>query len=155
MRRRPGFETRRWSRLPHFEFAGATMRSFLSPQDTPALSCYRIVLEPGAAISPAYHKKAFELIWVMEGGGTASMGRRALKLKRGDSLLIRPPTPHGFTAGRAGMTFLAVLTPRVDSQTDYYACGHAHERPRMLSGRLLEGRRLSPAPRLDTRRRRG
>jgi quercetin dioxygenase-like cupin family protein len=136
--RRP-FELRRWSALPRFAFIGAKMRAFLGPGDTGALSCYHIVLPPGGRIPPAYHKKAVELIWVMKGGGVALLGRKRARLRRGDSLLLRPPVPHGFVAGRSGMAFLAVLSPRVDSQTDYYSCHGSHAPPKVLSGRLLEG----------------
>lgn len=140
--RKKDFQLKPWRKLPHFAFIGAKMHAFLSPQDTGALSVYHIVLPRRGTIPPAYHKKAVELIWIIKGGGVAEMGRRRVRLKKGDSLLIRPPTPHGFVAGRVGMTFLAVLTPRVDSQTDYYACsGHPHSPPRTLSGRLVEGGR--------------
>ena len=133
---------RRWSRLPRFAFIGAKMRSFLGPEDTAALSCYHISLPPKGSIPPAFHKKAFELIWIMKGGGRARLGRRSIKVKKGDSLLIRPPTPHSFFAGPYGMTFLAILSPRVDSQTDYYSCHGAHAAPRVLSGKLVEGRQV-------------
>jgi quercetin dioxygenase-like cupin family protein len=116
------------------------MRAFLAPRDTGALSAYHIVLRSGGSIPPAYHKRAVELIWIMKGSGVARMGRRSVRLKRGDSLLIQPPTPHGFVAGRSGMTFLAMLSPRVDSKTDYYSCSGLHAPPRTLSGRLAQGR---------------
>jgi quercetin dioxygenase-like cupin family protein len=136
-----GFQLKPWKKLPRFAFIGAKMRAFLAPQDTSVLSAYHIVLPGRGSIPPAYHKKAIELIWVIKGSGIARMGRRNIRLKRGDSLLIRPSEPHGFVAGRSGMTFLAVLSPRVDSQTDYYGCsGEPHSPPRTLSGRLREGR---------------
>ena len=76
---------------------------------------------------------------IIKGSEVARMGRRSVRLMKGDSLLIHPPTPHGFVAGRSGMTFLAVLSPRVDSQTDYYSCsGHRHAPPRALSDRSLK-----------------
>lgn len=116
------------------------MRAFVVPKDTGALSAYHIALRGGGSIAPAYHKKAVELIWVIKGSGIARLGRRIRPLRKGDSLIIHPPTPHGFRAGRAGMTFLAVLSPRVDSQTDYFSCsGHRHEPPRAFSGRLSKG----------------
>ena len=140
--KRIGFAVRKWGKLPRFVFVGAKMRAFLSPKDTRMLSCYHIALTRGKSIAPAYHKKAFELIWVIKGGGIASMGRRRIPLRRGDSLLIQPLTPHGFTAGSSGMVFLAVLTPRVDSQTDYYSCeGDHYDRPKVISGRFVEGRK--------------
>lgn len=136
-----GFEVRQWSALPRFEFVGAKMRSFLSPEDTAALSCYHVSLSGREKLSPAYHKKAFELIWILDGGGVALMGGgRSVALRKGDSLLIHPREPHGFTAGARGLVFLAALSPRVDSQTDYYSCHGTHEPPRISSGRLLEGR---------------
>ena len=140
-RRGKGFAVKLWRELPLFSFVGARMRSFLSPRESEALSCYHIKLSRGGSISPAYHKKAFELIWILEGGGVAQLGGRRVKLRRGDSLLIQPPTPHGFEAGPAGMAFLAVLSPRVDSKTDYYSChGETHAQPRVHSGRLIQGR---------------
>jgi mannose-6-phosphate isomerase-like protein (cupin superfamily) len=139
--RKKGFKLKPWKSLPRFAFIGAGMRSFLAPRDTGALSAYHIVLRSGGSIPPAYHKKAVELIWIIKGSGTARMGRRIVRLKRGDALLIQPTTPHGFVAGRSGMTFLAMLSPRVDSKTDYYSCaGHHHAPPRGLSGRLEQGR---------------
>lgn len=139
-RRKKGFMRKDWKRLPHFSFVGARMRAFVVPKDTEALSVYHIELAARGGIAPAYHKKAIELIWVIKGGGAARMGRRSIRLKRGDSLVIHPPTPHGFVAGRSGMTFLAVLSPRVDSQTDYYSCsGHRHEPPRAFSGGSAKG----------------
>lgn len=140
--RKTCFQVKPWKKLPRFAFIGARMRAFLAPQDTGVLSAYHIVLPGRGSIPPAYHKKAIELIWIIKGSGVARMGRRSVRLKRGDSLLIRPPTPHGFVAGRSGMTFMAVLSPRVDSQTDYYGCsGQPHAPPRALSGRLIEGGR--------------
>lgn len=116
------------------------MRAFLAPQDTGAVSAYHIVLQSLGSIPPAYHKKALELIWIIKGSGVARMGHRSVRLKKGDTLLIHPPMQHGFVAGRSGMTFLAVLSPRVDSQTDYYSCsGHQHAPPRAFSGRLAQG----------------
>lgn len=136
------FRLKPWKKLPRFEFIGARMRSFLAARDTGALSAYHIVLARHGRIPPAYHRKAVELIWILQGSGSAHMGRRNVRLRRGDSLLIHPPTPHGFVAGRSGMTLLAMLSPRVDSQTDYYSCsGHHHPPPRTLSGRLGERRR--------------
>jgi quercetin dioxygenase-like cupin family protein len=129
---RKGFKARAWRALPRFEFIGARMRSFLSARDTGALSAYHITLPSRGEILPAFHKKAVELIWIIKGGGTAVMGRRTVRLRPGVSLLIHPPTPHGFTAGRAGMTFLAMLSPRVDSSTDYYSCSGHHLAPRTL-----------------------
>lgn len=138
--RKEGFKLKPWSKLPHFAFIGANMRAFVVPQDTGALSAYHIAVPGRGRIAPAYHKKAVELIWVIKGTGIAQMGRRSVRLKRGDSLLIHPPTPHGFIAGRSGMTFLAVLSPRVDSQTDYYSCsGHQHAPPKTFSGRPAKG----------------
>ena len=116
------------------------MRSFLSPEDTASLSCYHISLSKFESISPAFHKKAIELIWVLNGGGVARLGGgRRVKLRKGDSLLIHPREPHGFTAGPSGLVFFAALSPRVDSQTDYYSCNGAHEPPRVESGRLPQG----------------
>lgn len=144
---RGGYAVKAWRELPRFSFVGAEMRAMLSPTETRALSCYHIALEDGGEIPAAYHKKAFELIWVLSGRGTAVLGSRRVRLVAGDSLLIRPPTPHGFAAGRGGMSFFAALSPRVDSRTDYYSCdGGHHGRPRMISGRFLEGnRRAVPA----------
>lgn len=138
-RRRKGFAIKRRARIPRLSFAGASMRAFLTAKDTPALSCYHITLASGGEIRPAYHKKAVELIWVFQGGGTARLGRRTVSLRRGDALVIHPWTPHGFVAGRAGMTLLAALSPRVDSQTDYHSCDGAHAPPKVLSGRWTEG----------------
>lgn len=139
-RGKKGFKLKPWRSLPHFAFVGARMKAFVVPKDTGALSVYHIELAARGSIAPAYHKKAVELIWVIKGGGVARMGRRSIRLRRGDSLIIHPPTPHGFVAGRSGMTFLAALSPRVDSQTDYYSCsGHRHEPPRAFSGGLAKG----------------
>ncbi|HEX4048292.1 MAG TPA: cupin domain-containing protein [Elusimicrobiota bacterium] len=144
------FKVKAWGKLPRFAFIGAKMRAFLAPQDTGDMSCYHIVLPGRGTIPPAYHRKAVELIWIIKGGGVAKMGPRSVRLKRGDSLLIRPTTPHGFTAGSSGMTFLAVLSPRVDSRTDYYACsGSHHAPPRALSGRLVEGREAAGRGRMN------
>lgn len=135
-----GFKLKKWSKLPRFSFVGASMRAFVVPRDTDALSVYHIALASRGSIAPAYHKKAVELIWVIKGSGIAQLGRRSIRIRSGDSLIIQPPTPHGFVAGRAGMTFLAALSPRVDSRTDYYSCsGHQHPHPRSFSGRPATG----------------
>ena len=133
------FRLKSWRKLPRLAFIGARMRAFLDPRDTGALCAYHIALASRGSIPQAYHQKAVELIWIIKGSGVARMGRRSVRLMKGDSLLIHPPTPHGFVAGRSGMTFLAVLSPRVDSQTDYYSCsGHRHAPPRALSDRSLK-----------------
>ncbi len=50
---RRGFTVKRRARIPRLSFAGASMRAFLSAEDTPALSCYHITLSRGGEIRPA------------------------------------------------------------------------------------------------------
>lgn len=120
-------------------FAGALVRPLVQKAERTGFACYHIRIAPGGVVPPAFHKKAVELIWILRGSGTITLGRRAVRMLRGDSLLIRPPTPHAFLAGRSGMEFVAVLRPWVDSSTDFHAA-HAgtHAAPRVLGGRWRE-----------------
>ena len=136
------FTVKRWKTHPLFEFAGARMRALLTLDDTSKLACYHITVAKNGCVQSAYHKKAVELICILKGSGSARLGRRRVVLKKGDALFIYPPTPHGFIAGRAGMVMMAILTPRVDSQTDFYSHDESHPPPKVLAGRLRQGRRL-------------
>jgi quercetin dioxygenase-like cupin family protein len=120
------------------------MTGMVMKEETEALSVYRIEMGPRQVVAPSYHKKAVELIWVLAGSGTVRLGRRSVRMRRNDTLFIRPPTPHGFEAGRSGMTMLAILSPRVDSRTDIYPAGKGnagHAATKVLSGRWREGGR--------------
>lgn len=133
----------RWSRLTVLHFDSCVMRPLVGIEETSKLSCYHIRLPPGSRMEPAYHRKAHELIWIMEGRGTALLDGRRVPVRDGDVLFIPPPTVHGFVAGRRPLVMLAMLSPRVDSRTDFYSAGpgRKHEKPKVLSGRWTEGTR--------------
>ena len=130
---------KRRSELPVLDFAGARMDALLDAADTESLACYRITLPGGRSVPAAYHKKAVEMIWGLSGKGVIEVGRRRVTLTAGDVLVIHPPTPHAFHAGRKPWTFLAVLSPRVDSRTDLYpVTAGTHGHARAVKGRWRE-----------------
>lgn len=137
------FRVTRWSRLPVLHFDSCRMRPLVGLDETSRLSCYHIRMPRRARMEPAYHKKAAEVIWIMEGRGHALLDGRRVLVRRGDVLFIPPPTTHGFETKGSSLTMLAMLAPRVDSQTDFFPAdlqGRGHGRPKVLAGRWVEGR---------------
>lgn len=129
-----------WSKLTVFRFSEALMRTLVTVDQTKSMSCYHIRLTRDGVMKPAYHKKASELIWFIKGRGVAELAGRRVRIKTGDVLFIPALTAHGFSTS-SSLEMLAMLTPRVDSKTDFYPLEDgSHGVPHVITGRLKEGR---------------
>jgi mannose-6-phosphate isomerase-like protein (cupin superfamily) len=58
------------------------------------------------------HKKSQEIYYILEGAGTMHLGRKSLKVKTGDAILITPGMPHYIKAdGGTGIRLLCICSP--------------------------------------------
>ena len=70
------------------------------------------IFNPGGATPPNEHSAAHEFFYVLEGEGIARCGGKAVPVKKGDSLLLHPGTPHVLENTGAGKLYtLTVMTP--------------------------------------------
>jgi quercetin dioxygenase-like cupin family protein len=129
----------KWPDLTVFRFTEAIMRPLVTLDETSALACYHIKLSKRKFMRPVFHKKAVEVIWILRGKGIAHLEDRRLKISAKDVIFIAPPAIHGFSTQDSSLEMLAILSPRVDSQTDFYSVDKSgHGRPRVLAGRWEE-----------------
>ncbi len=72
-------------------------------------------LKPGASSSDKVeneHPHAEQWLYVVSGSGVAKVGRRSVRIKEGDLLLIPKKAPHQITnTGRARLTTLNFYCP--------------------------------------------
>lgn len=137
----PGYLVKRKKDLPKVFYFDSYVTPMVGIQDTPALTTYRVKIPKNILVEQAFHKKATEMIWVIEGSGFALLGDEKVKISKGDVLLIHPLTPHGFVGGSKGVTLLTALSGHVDSKTDFFWRNGAapHAPPKVLSGKWVQG----------------
>jgi quercetin dioxygenase-like cupin family protein len=134
-----GFLFRPFSDLTLLSFLGSTIRPLIQPDDEIENSSYFIQMPPSGFVERSYHKIAKEVIFVISGYGTAFLGNSILSLKKGDTMIIFPPTPHGFKAGDSGLEMISFLSSQVNSKRDFYSCSkEAIEDPIVLGGEWVE-----------------
>jgi quercetin dioxygenase-like cupin family protein len=102
------------------DFATMKLQSLTGAENTNRFAAYRIVIAKHHKVPRSYHKIAEELLFFLKGNGIAHVGRSKLKVAAGDTLLIRPGTPHGFITGSSPLELVAFLSPKVDTKTDFY-----------------------------------
>lgn len=66
--------------------------------------------EPNA-VFPLHHHPEEQLVVVLDGSGTITVGDRDLTLKTGDSAVAGSNMPHGCRAGAQGLRMLNILSP--------------------------------------------
>lgn len=85
-----------------------------------------VVVQPGTTGAPPHcHALEEELFYVLEGGGTVTLGDDEHPLREGD-VIARPPgtgVPHTLTAGPEGMTYLAFGTREAGDSVYYPETG--------------------------------
>jgi uncharacterized cupin superfamily protein len=101
---------------------GAEVRPLGRPAGAVAAGLNHVTLAPGAGGAPAHsHALEEELFYVLEGGGTLTLGAQEHALAAGD-VVSRPPSTgvaHRLVAGDGGLTYLAYGT-RVPGDSVYY-----------------------------------
>jgi mannose-6-phosphate isomerase-like protein (cupin superfamily) len=114
------FRFKNLAALSAFEFEGMKVKALVAKEETEKLSCYHIAMPRHHSVRHAYHKKAHEIVVVLEGRGTVRLGKRKFALRRGDCVLIAPRTWHSFSTAGSALKMFAFLAPRVDAATDFY-----------------------------------
>ncbi|MBI4802720.1 MAG: cupin domain-containing protein [Elusimicrobia bacterium] len=108
------------SNLKWVDFATMKFQSLVGAGCTDRFAVYRIVIAKHRKVPRSYHKIAEELLVFLKGHGIAHVGRSKFKVAAGDTLFIRPGTPHGFITGAGPLELVAFLSPKVDAKTDFY-----------------------------------
>lgn len=101
-------------------FATIKYQSLVGEGCTEKFVVYKLAIPGNHRVPLSYHKLAEELVVFVRGSGTAYVGRARYKVAAGDTLFIKPGTPHGFSTGNAPMEIMTFLSPRVDAETDFY-----------------------------------
>lgn len=70
----------------------------------------RLELEPLTVIGEHLHDSDEELYLILEGDGTGVLDGKSFDLKAGDAFVCKMGHTHGITAGKNGLTFLAVMS---------------------------------------------
>lgn len=134
-----GYIHKHSSDLTVLSFLGSTVTALTRPEDGVSFSSYTVSMPPGGQVEPSFHKVATELIFVVDGNGTAKLGGSLLNLERHDVLIVSPPTPHSFQAGQKGLVLVSFLSSLVNSKHDFYSCsGEPVEDPLVLRGEWNE-----------------
>ncbi|MDE2292976.1 MAG: cupin domain-containing protein [Elusimicrobia bacterium] len=121
MRRRTWkYKVKQLGRLSAHEFEGMAVAPAITKDETAAMVAYHIRIPPRTRIPHSYHKKAHEIIVVLDGRGTAHLDRSRVALRKGRVLLVQPRTWHSFSTAASPLEFIAVAAPRVDAKTDLY-----------------------------------
>lgn len=102
------------------DFATMKFQPLVGAGCTDRFAVYRIVIAKHHKVPRSYHKIAEELVLCLKGYGIAHVGRSKIKIMAGDTLFIRPGTPHGFTTGASPLELVTFLSPKVDTRTDFY-----------------------------------
>lgn len=85
--------------------------------DTPRRSPFSVLvvsLKPGGSHPAIRHDRTWEFFLILRGSNRATIGRRTLKLRRGDYGYLPPGSSHAFTAGRRGVDVLVIFSPAMD-----------------------------------------
>ncbi|HNQ77819.1 MAG TPA: cupin domain-containing protein [Acidobacteriota bacterium] len=70
----------------------------------------RLELEPHTVIGEHLHDSDEEFYLVLEGDGKGVLDGESFDLEAGDAFVCKTGHTHGITAGKKGLTFLAVLS---------------------------------------------
>lgn len=89
-------------------------------REMPQMAAFYIRLPRKTILPPSYHKKAYEIIFILSGFGKAHLNKKTFFIKKGDAILVKPQTWHSFSTSERSMKILAVTSPYVDAETDLY-----------------------------------
>ena len=70
----------------------------------------RLELEPLTVIGEHLHDSDEEFYLVLEGEGSGVLDGKSFEINTGDAFVCKKGHTHGITAGKRGLTFLAVLS---------------------------------------------
>ena len=90
----------------------ATMELLLEPPDGSASYLGRAVFLPGARSPVHQHPESEELVYVLSGSGTMTLGDATLAVEKGMAVRIPAGVPHSFTVGgEEPMEIVQVYSP--------------------------------------------
>jgi mannose-6-phosphate isomerase-like protein (cupin superfamily) len=76
------------------------------------LTCVVEIFQKGGKTPPNVHQRAHEMFFVLEGEGVALYDDRAVPIKTGDALMLRPGTSHVIeNTGQGKLYTLTVMVP--------------------------------------------
>jgi mannose-6-phosphate isomerase-like protein (cupin superfamily) len=91
------------------------LAAFQPLMGSPGVQAAMMSLKPGASSSDAVeneHPHAEQWLYVVSGSGVAKVGRRSVRIREGDLLLIPKKAPHRITnTGRGRLTTLNFYCP--------------------------------------------
>lgn len=111
---------------PEQKLGPYAIRSLIPESEEMGLTAYRVRIEPEVRTAVSYHRKAEEIYYVLEGGGTAWLDGKAHVLRTGDFLRLPPGTRHAFQTGKTALCLLNLHAPGSRPDRDVYFEG---ERP--------------------------
>jgi mannose-6-phosphate isomerase-like protein (cupin superfamily) len=92
----------------------STIWELFHPGSSPVqgFSTAEALVEPGQATEAHMHERSQEIYYIIEGEGEMRLGAETFALKRYDSVLIPPHTPHCIkSTGTAGLRMLCICCP--------------------------------------------
>ena len=114
------YKLKKLGKLPGHEFEGMFVAPAITKDETQKMVAYHIRIPKHVRIPHSYHKIAHEIIFVLDGRGTAHLNKDDVVLRPGSVILVQPKTWHSFSTANKTLEFLAIASPRVDAQTDLY-----------------------------------
>lgn len=106
--------------LPGRQVHGMTVQEFVGRSTARGVSVYLIRLEPGAVFPPNFHKQAEEVVLVLAGAATASLGGVDHAIDEGHVIFIPAGTVHSIVAGPTGFTGFTLQTPGIAEGHDIF-----------------------------------
>jgi quercetin dioxygenase-like cupin family protein len=106
--------------LPLEEMHGLSIRSLFRPEEADQLSMRWIQVGPGRVVPPSRHLVAREVLYVLDGEAEFTVGGVTETCRAGDFLNVAPGTVHSMRTRDSAVTFLAVQSPPVENDRDFY-----------------------------------
>jgi quercetin dioxygenase-like cupin family protein len=91
---------------PHSLFPGVGLRAIGGEQ---VLLCH-VTYEPGTTVRRHSHPEAEQVMWIVEGSVTMTIGAETRTLNAGDVAVVNPGVEHELHSA-IGMTFVEALAP--------------------------------------------
>lgn len=91
---------------PHALFPGVGLRAIGGEQ---VLLCH-VTYEPGTAVRRHSHETAEQVMWIIEGDVTITVGDETKRLGAGDVVVVNPGIEHELQSEN-GLTFVEALAP--------------------------------------------
>lgn len=105
----------RYEQIAPFETRdGSEIRELMHPSQhaVRTQSLAEAIVEPGAETRLHLHRRTEEIYHVTAGRGLMRLGERVFDLRRGDTVVIAPGTPHNVrNTGRRPLKILCACTP--------------------------------------------